>query len=115
MLHRAFLNILMNAVQAMDEGGLLTISTHLEPGPAGDRLWVLISDTGPGLSEEAARRVFAPFFTTKTKGTGLGLTIVRNIIEAHEGVMELVNRRPDGADLGLETGTGLTVRLGLKI
>jgi len=112
MLHRAFLNILLNSIQAMDEGGLLTLATRLEPGPAGDRrLWVEISDTGPGLSEEAARRVFSPFFTTKAKGTGLGLSIVRNIIEAHGGVVELVNRRPDGTD----AETGLTVRLGLKI
>jgi signal transduction histidine kinase len=115
MLHRAFLNILLNAVQAMDEGGLLTIATRLAPGSAGDTLWVTISDTGPGLSEEAARRVFTPFFTTRAKGTGLGLTIVRNIVEAHGGVMELVNRRPSGAAAGPEAGTGLTVRLGLKI
>ena len=111
MLHRAFLNIFINAVQAMGDGGLLAVSTRLEPGPAGDRLWVIISDTGPGLSEEAARRVFSPFFTTKAKGTGLGLVIVRNIIEAHGGIMELVN----GPAAGDETGTGLTVRLGLKI
>jgi signal transduction histidine kinase len=112
MLHRAFLNILLNAIQAMDEGGLLTVTTRLKPGPVGDLLWVEISDTGPGLSEEAAGRVFSPFFTTKAKGTGLGLVIVRNIIEAHEGVVELVNRCPDEAD---EAGGGLTVRLGLKI
>ncbi|MDR2726246.1 MAG: hypothetical protein LBC90_09375 [Candidatus Adiutrix sp.] len=112
MLHRAFFNILMNAIQAMDEGGLLTITTRLEPAPAGDLLRVEISDTGPGLSKEAAGRVFSPFFTTKAKGTGLGLTIVRNIIAAHGGVMELVNRCQ--ADAG-EAGSGLTVRLGLKI
>jgi len=115
MLHRAFLNIFINAIQAMDEGGLLTVSTRLEPRPAGDRLWVIISDTGPGLSEEAASRLFSPFFTTKAKGTGLGLVIVRNIIEAHGGVMELVNRRPADAATAGEAASGLTVRLGLKI
>ena len=115
MLHRAFLNIFINAIQAMNEGGLLTVSTRLEPGPAGDHIWVIISDTGPGLSEEAARRVFSPFFTTKAKGTGLGLIIVRNIIEAHGGVMELVNRLPADTAAAGEAETGLTVRLGLKI
>jgi signal transduction histidine kinase len=113
MLHRAFLNLLLNAVQAMDEGGgLLTVATRLEPGGAeGDRLRVTISDTGPGLSEEAARKIFAPFFTTKAKGTGLGLVIVRNIIEAHGGEIELTNgQAPDG-----ESAPGLTARLSLKI
>ncbi|MCL2029012.1 MAG: ATP-binding protein [Deltaproteobacteria bacterium] len=116
MLHRAFLNIIMNAIQAMDEGGLLTVSTRLEPGgDGGGRLWVIIRDTGPGLSEETAGRVFNPFFTTKAKGTGLGLIIVRNIIEAHGGAMELVNSRADGRSAADEAVTGLTVRLGLKI
>ena len=112
MLHRAFLNLFLNAVQAMDEGGLLTVKTSLAAGgPAGDRLLVTIGDTGPGLSAEAALKIFSPFFTTKAKGTGLGLVIVRNIVEAHGGTLELVS----GRDPGGRSAAGLTVVLSLKI
>lgn len=113
MLHRAFLNILVNAIQAMDDGGLIRVETRLEyGGKQGDRLLVSISDTGPGLTEEAAKKLFSPFYTTKAKGTGLGLVIVRNIIEGHGGEIELKNGpspRP-----GEDCGPGLTVNIRLK-
>lgn len=116
MLHRAFLNLLLNAVQAMDEGGLLTVSTCLNSGnESGDRLVVIIKDTGPGLTPEVAKKIFAPFFTTKARGTGLGLVIVRNIIEAHGGEIGLSNGSGgDKNDFDPE-GPGLVVTIRLKI
>ncbi len=114
MLHRAFLNILVNAIQAMDDGGLICISTRLEPdAPDGGRLAVTFSDTGPGLSEEAIKKQFSPFYTTKAKGTGLGLVIVRNIIEGHGGEIELKNGPPPKSSE--DGGPGLTVTIRLKV
>ncbi len=119
MLHRVFLNILINAIQAMDDGGLITVTTRAETGePHGQRLLVAISDTGPGLTEEAAKKLFNPFYTTKAKGTGLGLVIVRNIVESHGGEIELINGQPDGRPNGSPedgAGPGLTVLIHLKI
>ena|GEM_PF-2417227 len=113
MLHRAFLNILVNAIQAMDDGGLICVGTRLEQdGQKGSRLLISISDTGPGLSDEAAKKLFSPFYTTKAKGTGLGLVIVRNIIEGHGGEIELKNGPPP--QFGDDSGPGLVVNIHLK-
>jgi signal transduction histidine kinase len=98
-LYRGFLNILINALQAMPEGGTLSLS--LRNFPAGAE--VEIRDFGPGLNSEALDKAFDPFFTTKEKGTGLGLAIVRNIVEAHKGTIELEN--PPGG------GTAVRIRL----
>ena len=109
MLHRAFLNILMNAVQAMDDGGLITVATRPERKDGRDWLTVSVSDTGPGLSEETAKKMFSPFYTTKAKGTGLGLVIVRNIVEGHGGQIEMLSRPP--SKKGDDTGLTVLIRL----
>lgn len=109
MLHRAFLNVIMNAVQAMDDGGLLTVSTKLETKNQVSWLAIYITDTGPGLSDDTAKKIFSPFYTTKAKGTGLGLVIVRNIIEGHGGTIEMISRQPTQDD-----ETGLSVVISLK-
>jgi len=114
MLHRAFLNILVNAIQAMDDGGLICVGTALEETRSRTRLLVTISDTGPGLSEEALKKQFSPFYTTKAKGTGLGLVIVRNIIEGHGGEIELKNGPPPQGPAD-ECGPGLTAFIRLKV
>jgi two-component system, NtrC family, sensor histidine kinase HydH len=105
LLKQACLNIMLNALEAMPEGGDLAISTRLasrsDPGslPGDGRLeWVEIvfDDTGEGISEEDLGRIFDPFFTTKKEGTGLGLAITHRIIENHHGTIRVISQRGKG-------------------
>jgi signal transduction histidine kinase len=80
-LQQALLNVILNAIQAMPEGGTLGVS--LERGPAEAR--VTVRDTGPGIPAAAQDRIFELFFTTREGGTGLGLPIAKKILEAHGG------------------------------
>ncbi len=84
LLHQAFLNILVNARQAMPHGGRLTLITCADRARA-QSVRVIISDTGLGIAREHLDRIFQPFFTTKSQGTGLGLAIAARIIEQHGG------------------------------
>ena len=93
MLRRALLNLLLNALDAMPDGG--SISIRAGRSPAGAVLE--IADTGPGLSDAARRRAFEPFYTTKPGGTGLGLAIVYRIAEVHGGEVTAANRPDSGA------------------
>ena len=101
LLKQAFLNIMLNAAEAMPEGGDLAISTRLSPeGAAGGRPeWVeaVFDDTGPGIQEEDLGRIFDPFFTTKKDGTGLGLAIIHRIIETHHGTIRVMSQRGKGS------------------
>jgi signal transduction histidine kinase len=96
LLRQAFLNLSVNAIQAMQErgGGRLTVRARPEAGGVA----VEFRDSGPGLDEETAARMFEPFFTTKPNGTGLGLAIVRQAAEAHGGTVE-VEAAPGGGAL----------------
>jgi signal transduction histidine kinase len=82
-LQQIFLNLVLNAVDAMPDGGTLGVRTSFEKGP--DLIHIEISDTGKGISREHADQIFQPFFTTKPKGTGLGLAISKQLIEQHGG------------------------------
>jgi signal transduction histidine kinase len=96
----ALLNILMNAIEAMEKGtGVLTIETNRED----DKCLIRISDNGVGMNEETQTRIFEPYFTNKTKGAGLGLTNTQNIILNHKGSIDV--------DSKLGVGTKFTVRL----
>ncbi|UCG66339.1 MAG: GHKL domain-containing protein [Deltaproteobacteria bacterium] len=81
LLRQAFLNIFINAIQAMEDGGNITINIEEEKG----NYRVEIQDTGIGIRDENLKKIFSPFFTTKDEGSGLGLSIVKNIIEGHKG------------------------------
>jgi signal transduction histidine kinase len=93
MLRRAILNLALNAIDAMPDGGELNISACA--GRHGCEIEVC--DTGPGLTDEARRRAFEPFFTTKSNGTGLGLSIVYRIAEVHGGEIVAGNCPEGGA------------------
>lgn len=84
LLHQALLNILVNARQAMPNGGQLTVETRVVAGSARP-LQIRIADTGIGIPSDQLARIFQPFFTTKAEGTGLGLAITARIIEDHGG------------------------------
>ncbi len=99
LLKQAFLNIMLNAIEAMARGGDLSISTRLTGGQAADRpdwIEVVFDDTGPGIAEGDLGRVFNPFFTTKKDGTGLGLAITHRIIENHRGSIRVASQRGKG-------------------
>ena len=99
MLYQAFLNILINAMQAMPEGG--NIDIVVKSGDNGNSIWIAFEDAGDGVQKETLEKVWDPFFTTKDKGTGLGLGIVKNIIEAHDGQIRLDNRPEGGARVSI--------------
>ncbi|MEK7741698.1 MAG: ATP-binding protein, partial [Nitrospirota bacterium] len=81
MIQQALLNLILNATEAMPDGGLLTIRSRLDNG----YVTVDINDTGAGIPAEIRDKIFDPFFTTKSDGTGLGLSIVYNIMAIHNG------------------------------
>ena len=97
-LTQALLNICINAIQAMQNGGVLHIET-LSVGTDSDAgsLCIRISDNGPGIPPDAVGKIFEPYFTTKGKGTGLGLAVVQKIIEAHGGEIRVSNNATTGA------------------
>ncbi len=93
LLYRAFLNAFINAMHAMDEGGFITVGASTKRG-----YYVLeIEDTGTGISEKHQKKIFNPFFTTKEKGSGLGLSIVQKLIEAHRGTVAIESKEGMGA------------------
>jgi signal transduction histidine kinase len=100
---QALMNVLLNAIQAMPKGGTLTVQVESEASPgesetgSGNRVRVVISDTGPGIPPESLDRIFEPYFTTKEGGTGLGLAMARRIIEEHQGSINAGNERGGGA------------------
>ena len=92
LLYRAFMNIFINAIQSIDGGGTITIRLKTEKG----RYRIEIEDNGPGITQENLKKIFNPFFTTKEKGSGLGLPIVRKIIEGHNGIIEIESNEGSG-------------------
>ncbi len=93
LLHRALSNLVLNAMDAMPEGGTLTLSAK----PRKDQVEICISDTGAGLTPEECERLFTPYYTTKQHGTGLGLAIVQSVVADHAGTITVESRPGGGA------------------
>jgi len=98
MLYQAFLNILINAMQAMPEGGKI----HVAIQSADNTVKIFFEDEGEGIPQDLMEKIWDPFFTTKAKGTGLGLGIVKNIIESHSGNVQISARPGAGARVKVE-------------
>lgn len=95
LLKTAFSNLIINAFQAMEETGRLNITVdHIENV---NRIEIKISDTGKGIARQNMSKIFNPFFTTKDKGTGLGLALVRKIVNGHGGTIDVESCRGKGA------------------
>ena len=103
-LEQVFTNLIINATQAMLNSGQhpkerrLSLQTNITPLPkeaasqkatSSEKVTITIADTGPGIPADARQRIFEPFFTTKARGTGLGLTVARRIIEEHRGTIKI--------------------------
>jgi signal transduction histidine kinase len=93
-IRQAIRNLIMNASDAVADGGRITVRTGTEKGRTA---WVEVEDDGPGVAEDMRYRVFDPFYTSKPGGTGLGLAIVSRIVEDHEGRLELLDGAGGGA------------------
>jgi PAS domain S-box-containing protein len=100
-MQQVLVNLVKNAAQAMTNGGTLTLQT----GENADAVWVNVADTGGGIPQEQINRIFEPFYTTKKKGSGLGLMIVQRIVRAHDGKIELESH----------VGRGTTFRIWLPL
>ena len=99
LLKQVFLNLILNAIQAMSEGGKLKISTHKITRPDSMQLAeIRLRDTGCGIAAADLSKIFDPFYTTRNKGTGLGLTIVHNITEMHGGSIDITSCEGDGTE-----------------
>jgi signal transduction histidine kinase len=99
LIKQALLNLMLNAEQAMPQGGEIILQSHVRPG------WLCLDviDTGCGVAPDRLEKVFQPFYTTKQGGSGLGLATTRKIVEAHGGKISVVS------DVG--TGTKFTIEL----
>ncbi len=84
-IKQVLVNLIKNSMQAMTRGGVLTLST----GTLGDGVWISIADTGTGIAQDQLNRIFEPFYTTKKKGSGLGLMIVYRIVREHGGRIDV--------------------------
>jgi signal transduction histidine kinase len=99
-LEMALINLVVNAIQAMESGGTLTVASRCD----GDRVEIAVSDTGTGIPEEIQGRVFEPFVTTKPegKGTGLGLSTVLMVVERHSGKVDFTTKRGEGTTFRIQ-------------
>ena len=98
LLHRAFQNLVLNALDAMPAGGTLTMKTSEQAG----NVRLAVSDTGKGLTPEECSRLFTPYYTTKLQGTGLGLAIVQSVVSDHHGTISVSSEEGHGTTFRIE-------------
>jgi two-component system, NtrC family, nitrogen regulation sensor histidine kinase NtrY len=98
LLHRALSNLVLNAMDAMPQGGTLTLRSRQD----GDRAFVEVSDTGTGLTPEECERLFTPYYTSKSQGTGLGLAIVQSVVSDHGGRISVRSQPGQGTTFLIE-------------
>ena len=105
-LQQVFVNLLINGIEAMPDGGLLC--AHVDVIEAKSQVRVRIEDNGQGIPADIFPRLFEPFATSKERGTGLGLAVSRRIIEEHRGAIEAANRPEGGATFEVILPCGTT-------
>lgn len=98
LLHRAVSNLVLNAMDAMPEGGALTLHTTREDG----KIIIEVADTGSGLTPEECERIFTPYYTSKQHGTGLGLAIVQSVVSDHGGRISVQSQPGRGTKFIIE-------------
>lgn len=98
LLHRAISNLVLNAIEAMPQGGTLTLRTRDD----GDKVLVEVADTGTGLTADQCERIFTPYYTSKQHGTGLGLAIVQSIVSDHKGRIRVQSEPGKGTSFIIE-------------
>ena len=115
-LRRVILNLLSNALDALEEARVPEPRLELSAGEnlAGTEVWVRVRDNGPGIEPARMRRIFDPFFTSKSSGTGLGLAITKKLVDAHGGSLEARSEGGAGAEFVLtfpkQVGNGGSAR-----
>ena len=93
----ALMNLIVNAIEAMPDGGTLSVTSERTD----DALLLRIADTGRGISDEEAKKIFEPFYTTKEQGLGLGMPYARKIIEQHGGAISFVSQFAEGTTISV--------------
>lgn len=105
-LRQAFVNLARNAVEAMEKsGGVLAVDVQ----PLMDACWIRFSDTGPGIPDDIRDRIFAPFFSTKPKGSGLGLAWSRKVLDAHGGLLDVACKPGQGTVFSIRLPAAISV------
>jgi signal transduction histidine kinase len=93
----ALMNLVLNAIEAMPEGGTLSVAIER----TAETIRIEIADTGPGIGEEEAKKIFEPFYTTKEQGLGLGMPYAKKIIDQHGGTISLSSRPGEGTTISI--------------
>jgi signal transduction histidine kinase len=104
LLKIVFENLLVNSAQAMDGTGTIRVSI----GSVGGHVQVVFADSGPGISDAVRDKIFAPFFTTKSRGSGLGLPTAKRLIDAHQGHIRIACPERGGTSVTIELPASAT-------
>ncbi len=99
-MRRVVINLVDNAVEAMERRGVISVETHHDPAHHLAR--IIVADDGPGITTADREKLFMPYFSTKRRGSGLGLAIVRRIIAEHGGSIDVTDNTPRGTRFTIE-------------